>query len=224
MLITAVSVAIAVLATDAVASSRPPADPIPPMVVRIAADSEVPSALVIALLAEADAIWRGTGVQFFWERAHGAREAAARLTIESPPGPPALQVTIGQEQHGRADRKMALGWIVFDAPTTPQREIYLSYANACALLESSVAQVGPMRQMTRLERQTLLARAMGRALAHELGHYLSASKVHTEKGLMKGVLSASELFGQDRARFTLTPGELQRMVARFTSIYVASLD
>ena len=36
------------------------------------------------------------------------------------------------------------------------------------------------------QREMLLARAMGRALAHELGHYLLASKIHTPSRFDEG--------------------------------------
>jgi hypothetical protein len=76
--------------------------------------------------------------------------------------------------------------------------------------------------MPRLQREILLARAMGRALAHELGHYIAASKTHTSRGLMKAVHSAYELFGPPRDQFGLAAAEQQRMLARFTSIYMAA--
>jgi hypothetical protein len=90
------------------------------------------------------------------------------------------------------------------------------------LLESASSVVGPVQWMPPLQREILLARAMGRALAHELGHYLSASKAHSDKGLMKAVHSASELFGLGRSLFQLTPEERQRMAARFASVLMAS--
>ena len=57
-------------------------------------------------------------------------------------------------------------------------------------MDGAAGVVGIVEQMPQSQRETLLARAMGRALAHELGHYLLASKVHTEHGLMKAVLTA----------------------------------
>ena len=54
------------------------------------------------------------------------------------------------------------------------------------------------------EREVLMARAIGRALAHELGHYFLASKEHTKKGLMKAHRTAVEFFGQDARPFTGT--------------------
>src|SRR5579864_1000569 len=129
MLIVAVSVA-AVLATAPgvnAGNTAPPANSIASMVVRVATDSDVPPALVVALLREADAIWRGTGIQFFWERETGEREPPAPVRVPPSFGSPTLKVTIGQERRGIAGAgpEFPLGWIVFDDATTPQREIYL---------------------------------------------------------------------------------------------------
>ena len=55
---------------------------------------------------------------------------------------------------------------------------------------------------------------MGRALAHELGHYLLASKVHTERGLLKASRTAAELFGTTRGGFQLDPSQRRQIAAR----------
>ena len=55
---------------------------------------------------------------------------------------------------------------------------------------------------------------MGRALAHELGHYLLASKVHTRGGLMKAVLTALELFTPDASGFRIEPAQRGAIAAR----------
>ena len=59
-----------------------------------------------------------------------------------------------------------------------------------------------------------LARAMGRALAHELGHYLLASKAHTQRGLMKPVMTAVELFMPDASVFRIDPAQRRAVAAR----------
>ena len=55
---------------------------------------------------------------------------------------------------------------------------------------------------------------MGRALAHELGHYLLASKVHTARGLLKASRTAAELFSIERAGFKIDPLQRQQIAAR----------
>ena len=109
---------------------------------------------------------------------------------------------------------MPLGWIVFDDVSTPQQEIYVSYANAQAVMAESRGVVGLIAEMPIVQRETLLARAMGRALAHELGHYLLASKGHTQRGLMKAILNATELFSTDARGLRIEPAQAQTIAAR----------
>jgi len=113
-----------------------------------------------------------------------------------------------------SDVATALGWIRFDAPDQPEQELHVSYANARALLEAAAPVVGGVSAMPMLQRETYMARAMGRALAHELGHYLLASKAHTARGLMQTQRSASELFAPARTRFEIDATQKQAVVAR----------
>ena len=57
---------------------------------------------------------------------------------------------------------------------------------------------------------------------HELGHYLSASPVHTPAGLMMAIHTAAEFFGSGRGRFRLDPAQWRQIVARITSTAVKS--
>ena len=81
-------------------------------------------------------------------------------------------------------------------------------------MADATAVVGLLDRMTIVQRETLLARAMGRALAHEIGHYLLGSKVHTGRGLMRAMHSASDFFGADRASFALDAAQRQAVAAR----------
>jgi hypothetical protein len=64
------------------------------------------------------------------------------------------------------------------------------------------------------EREVLTARAIGRALAHELGHYFLASKDHTKNGLMKAHRTAVEFFGPDDRPFKLDGAQRSLITAR----------
>jgi hypothetical protein len=63
--------------------------------------------------------------------------------------------------------------------------------------------VGNIEPMPLRRREILVARAMGRALAHELGHYFLASKIHTRRGLLQANRSAAELFAEERNGFRI---------------------
>ena len=55
--------------------------------------------------------------------------------------------------------------------------------------------------------EAYIARALGRAFAHEMGHYILRSKVHTPRGLMRAAWTASQAFAISRDGFALTAEE-----------------
>ena len=216
MMLIATTVAIALVASTAFAAgATAPAstDTIPPMIVTVTTAADLSPSLVKALLAEADAIWRPSGITLLWQ-------AAARIVrpVEQreagPFVPNSLHVVIGENRGVGTSSRVPLGWIVFDDVTVPEQEIYVSFANARQMMEEARSVVGIIEQMPIMQREILLARAMGRALAHELGHYLLASKAHTERGLMKAIMTASELFMSDSGAFRLEPAQRRSVAAR----------
>lgn len=195
MLIASLTAAILAAASPAAAS---PSYSAPPTVVTVEAAADVSHSLITMLTQEADAVWRPAGVSLVWQ------EGRTRGT---------LHVVIGHERGNAHDRMLPLGWIRFD-DNEPLRDIYVSYENAFDLLTQSFGAHSGLERMPRLERETLLGRAMGRALAHELGHYLAASKVHTTAGLMQATHTAYEFFAIERVRFGISPAERDQIVAR----------
>jgi hypothetical protein len=130
-------------------------------------------------------------------------------------------VVIGHDVRPVTAGGLALGWVVF-ADSKPMRAIYVSYENAQQLMAESKGVVGVLDRMPLLEKETLLARAMGRALAHEMGHYLLESKAHTLNGLMRARITASEFFSNDNRRFKLDNGQRRSITARLTKESVVS--
>jgi len=171
------------------------------LTVNVSAASDISPTLVSRALAETDAIWRAAGVEFIWQRA----TAVAR--------PAALHVVIGDEVRPVREGALALGWIYFDE-STPGHRIYVSYANVQQLMLESRGVIGSQDRMPIFEREVLLSRALGRALAHELGHYFLASKAHTDRGLMKAHRTASEFFGPDERPFKLDGAQRSLITAR----------
>ena len=198
----------------AVTESAPRVFSLPPMIVNVATVADVPASLVARMLEETDAIWRGSGFTFVWR--HAAREVVpyARTSEAGPYVPTTLRVVVGNDPGASSDGKLPLGWIRFDDEQTPEQEIYVSHGNAQQFIASARGIVGILAEMPSAQREMLLGRAMGRALAHELGHYLLASKAHTKKGLMRASRTASEFFSMERWAFTIDPTLRRAMVAR----------
>jgi hypothetical protein len=64
---------------------------------------------------------------------------------------------------------------------------------------------------TRL-RHFIEGRVMGRALAHEIGHFLLRSRHHSAAGLMRPLLAAPDLVAVDRRGFMLSANDAARLV------------
>jgi hypothetical protein len=206
----------AVVFASSLAGAAPVTASLPPIAVDVTIAPDVPVTLVTRVLEETDAVWRASGLTFVWNRHRADRSIT--IALSGPAACRALDVVIGHNRGAALDiereSKMALGWIVFDGPDVPAHEIYLSYENALAFMAGSRAVVGVIEQMTLAEREMKLARAMGRALAHEIGHYLLASKGHTRDGLMQAVHTASEFFGYQRTGFAIDAAQRQTVADR----------
>jgi hypothetical protein len=63
-----------------------------------------------------------------------------------------------------------------------------------------------------------LARALGRVLAHEIGHVLLGAPFHDEAGLMRGVFRSNELAEPNRAPFRLTRSDVGRLRSRIPAL------
>jgi len=166
------------------------------LVVNVSAPAEVPKMIVTNALAEANAIWSPAGVAFTWQR-----DASI---------PARLQVVIGVDPVAPQESTLPLGWVIFADDQTPEPRIHLSYTNTERLFDESRGS----RAATRLEHHVLIGRAMGRALAHELGHYLLASKAHTTGGLMQGRRRADEFFSPEAVHFEIDTAQRSQVAAR----------
>jgi hypothetical protein len=211
----ATSLAVVVLASS-LAGSAPAAKSLPPITIDVTIAPDVPVTLVSRVLDETNAVWRPSGLTFVWNRHRTGMSIAD--AVSGPPAGRGIEVAIGHDRGVGRDQereyKTALGWIVFSEPEVPSHQIYLSYENAVAYMTGARGVVGPIEQMTIMEREMKLARAMGRALAHELGHYLLASKTHTPRGLMQAVHTASDFFGYPRSAFAIDKAQRESVTER----------
>jgi hypothetical protein len=166
----------------------------------------IPDRVVAEALGEAAAIWQPTGVALVW-RIADTDESDAAPDSDSGSMPAGVELRVHFDDGSSTERNFTapLGSIVFDAHGA-QRDVHLSYANALWLLRDLYGD-GCVNRMTIVERRTRLSRALGRALAHEVGHYLFASKEHTSDGLMKARQLAGELFGPSRHAFEITDAQ-----------------
>ena len=185
-----------------------------PVIVTVHAAPNISPLLVKAALEEAAAVWRSGGITLVWhaEQDESTAVSAAADRRWTPIGS-AVRVFFDDGPNTVKDNAGTIGWIVFNEFDMPLPDIHLSHANAVEIMRGTYTD-GRIGQMTIAERRTCLSRALGRALAHELGHYLFGSKQHTPGGLMKGRQTAGDLFGPARKVFDLTREQRSDALAR----------
>jgi hypothetical protein len=62
-------------------------------------------------------------------------------------------------------------------------------------------------------RDVLAARLLGRAVAHEIGHYLLGTRDHTPRGLMRVAFTVGDVLGDDRGTL-LDPAQIRALESR----------
>lgn len=169
----------------------------------------IPAPIVPDALAEAAAIWRGAGLTLHW-------------VVDPAESNCSLHVVIENAAPGGSHRMLPLGWIGFDADE-PTEEIHVSFSNAVALLQDVKGAAEEFR-LTAAERDALLSRALGRALAHELGHYLLGSREHTRTGLMQTARPATDFFEPGHGRFAIARFQERIVASRWPKFLTAATD
>jgi hypothetical protein len=170
-----------------------------PVSIELVAGSEISDSLLNRMCAETDAIWRTAGVRFNWHRSE-PNETLARERLE---------VTIDDRRYVPAGSHEALGWITFNSDG-PAKSIHLSLAGTEDLLRRTTT----LGNTTITGHDIVVGRALGRALAHELGHYFLRSKTHASRGLMRATWPADEPFAISRKGFELTAQERNEVLQR----------
>jgi hypothetical protein len=165
---------------------------LPPIQIAVRAPAGIPSALIQHVCAETDAIWRPAGITFEWHR----------VTSDDDSGDSQLVVTIDDQRKTGRPGQAPLGWITFTAGV-PEKSIHLSRRTA----EELLLRTADLPQHPIMFHDMLVGRALGRALSHEVGHYLLESRDHTTQGLMRALVPSDQFFALGRFGFELTAEE-----------------
>lgn len=72
--------------------------------------------------------------------------------------------------------------------------------------------------LTNGERDVRGGRLLGRIIAHELGHVLLTTMMHSKTGLMRPVFGLKDVLSDDERLNDLTPGESNRLAMRFSLV------
>jgi hypothetical protein len=199
------TLATAALALGPVESAARPDRP-PAITVRVFPGRGVSSHLVTRTLDEAAAVWNDAGISLAW-----------RVVPNTPPPElsPTPHVVIADDTGRRREgADLPLGWVHFHRPEEPDGRIHLSHANGLSLLRLTSGLGRSMgRMLLPAQVDLLLGRMLGRALAHELGHYLLKSAVHTREGLMRSRRTVQEFIGHERRGFDVNVHQRSTVVA-----------
>jgi hypothetical protein len=201
----------AMLAGSPEPAAQRPAD-IPSVTISVHSAPAISPVIIDRTLEEASAIWRPTGVTFKWQK----EEASVRAEA-NPPRPTRPRVLIDDQRGTPRGAASPMGWVNF-VGDEPDGDIHISHGNAERFVLTVGGIDGAARRMTPAERFLLLGRTLGRALAHEIGHYLLKSREHTTNGLMKGRRTVQEFIGKERRGFELDSLQHDAIVRRIREL------
>ncbi len=191
--ILALAAAAAAESTDATTDNGRAGAIVPVVAIDVIASPTLPRAVSAAMTAEANRIWRPSGITFDWQFVPEARLSHLAVAVVDD---------VGRARAG----ELSLGWTDLDGDGRPAGRIHLSKANALRLA-ASLHPSEPIVYWPTAEVNALIARALGRALAHELGHVLFASAAHTRRGLMQTDRPVWQFFSPDVKAFEITAAE-----------------
>jgi hypothetical protein len=162
------------------------------------------------MIAEADALWRPNGVSVVLSSPTALQPAVVRLTVALEPGG-GRKVTFCPGARRSTNDSQGLGSIWFDEEGVRRDVIFVNVDAVVATIKQAGAYGRSVDSWPPALFEKVTARAAGRVLAHEIGHFLLAWPAHSGKGLMRASFNGRELAGSDRRSFTLDRTLLPRL-------------
>lgn len=171
------------------------------LAIRLEIDRSIAARLTVhRIQSEAAAIWEPYRVHLVWIDVNSA----------APPEALSLDAMLVQELHWRErlEWSTVLGR-AFVSPDAPNwRPIRISFEATQGVMALRTSRRARFMQSTR---DPDVERALGRVLAHEIGHVLLAVPNHDPEGLMRAHFSPDELAAEDPSPFCLTPNDVGRL-------------
>ena len=155
---------------------------------------------------QAAAIWRP----------HGVMVAVAGDLASCPPDTPVESVTVVMSDLSQISAKLnlpRLGEIQFAGDGVPDPEIVIASEYLQQAVEKVTWSGQPLANRPLALRRQAAGRAIGRVLAHELGHYLLRLPGHGRVGLMRPVYSIPTLLEPNPGKYRLGEHDAARLRA-----------
>ena len=141
------------------------------------------------LISETERIWERVGVRLIWPT-DASVEAGAPLRV----------LVIARPQGKRDKERWTVGELV---PQTGQRALAIA---SIAAAERVVVEADQRRLQllgSRESEEYRLGLVLGRAVAHEIGHYLLSTPTHADRGLMRAAIDSREFADPNARTFSL---------------------
>jgi hypothetical protein len=165
-----------------------------------------------ALKREASAIWQPYGVALTWfDRGDDCSAAAVQEWLA--PVDVLLHIATDASAPERADGDEPLGFVRF-IRGVPSHTVYLRHASLERFVLAAHVGRWPVGDLQPSLRDEILGRALGRVLAHEVGHVLLAMPSHADSGLMRAGFAAEDLVAAHRERLRLNRSAVMRLARR----------
>jgi hypothetical protein len=164
-----------------------------------------------ALQAEASGIWKPYGIELSWFEPNA--DCGSHQPGDAMPVDWMLQVTSDSQEPPNA----VLGAVEF-REGVPDNTIHVRYEPLSRLILAAMIGSWSIGSMPRPLRDRLVGQAIGRVVAHELGHILLALPTHDRSGLMRPTFVQSDLIAGNRDRLRLSKTYLRRLEQRLTGL------
>lgn len=160
------------------------------------------------MMREAAELWRAAGVEIEWSKLPSAGSSTEVVMTDA--SHPRITVVVTHNMPGTLPaapatvRVMASILFVENRPT----QLIGAYpAEVERLLDTMHMDAGSISERPAALRQRLMGRVLGRAIAHELGHYMFNSSDHAPMGLMRARHRVDDLTSPFRRAFrVIAPG------------------
>lgn len=166
------------------------------------------------MTSEASSIWAPYGVRFVWSTDGDGTEAPGVAEVAG-----SFEVTIQRARNPA----YAAGGVVLGVTRVPHRRIdRVPVTIDRDGVEELLRSLQTDRAVALVGHQTVgsieVGRALGRVLAHEVGHVLLAQGAHRPDGLMRASYRVEDLAALRRDSFALSPVEVDRLHARLDAL------
>jgi hypothetical protein len=162
------------------------------------------------LRQEVDRIWTPLGVRVWWDLSGPNREGPDRR--EAPSDVTVLVLDDGSWPNpGRSPEALAQGTLYTPPRGRPSAVVLTSTDRARRLVSDRARS----REHPPVLAERLLPLVLGRAIAHEIGHYLLGSSSHSREGLMRRSFTPDDVL-LTNSSFPLEPQQILTLKARWS--------